>query len=476
MGDGARRPVSEPRQATALATTEGGEPTADGPNALNIIERGGHHRRGDMWQRVREGLVLVDVRRPSPAARGRWPGLRQAFVDQIVERATPYLHHIVEEAERRDMPTDVALLPIVESAYRAEARSPGHAAGIWQLIPSTGRHFGLEQNAWYDGRHDVLASTHAALDYLEALHERFDGDWLNAFAAYNCGEGMVERAIARNRRAGRGTDFWSLALPAETRGFVPKLIAVSKIVADPAGHKLSLRPIPDKPYLAEVEVGRQIRLAEAAKLAGVSVEEMRRLNPGLIQSITAPSGPHRLAVPVDRAPAFRRRLAGYVPIQIKGGPQNPAKTPSPARRAVSLGQRVDDRRLAVMSVPGWFGGTTHRVRAGDTLWDISQTYRVPLAALCEANGLGAKAAGINTRLRPGQDLLIPSPAALVVETSVVRKPRRVHHRIQPGDSLPRIARRYRVSVNQLRRWNRPAAYRSMKPGSVLVVYRSPRAI
>jgi membrane-bound lytic murein transglycosylase D len=220
------------------------------------------------------------------------------------------------------MPTDVALVPIVESAYRAEARSPGHAAGIWQLIPSTGRHLGLEQSAWYDGRHDVLASTDAALDYLEALHERFDGDWLNAFAAYNCGEGMVERAIARNRRAGRGTDFWSLALPAETRGFVPKLIAVSKIVANPAGHKLSLRPIPDKPYLAEVEVGRQIRLTEAARLAGVSVEEMRRLNSGLIQSITAPSGPHRLAVPVDRAPAFRRRLAGYV-----RGPQKPAKTP-----------------------------------------------------------------------------------------------------------------------------------------------------
>ena len=419
-----------------------------------------------MWQRVREGLVLVDVRRPSRAARGRGPGLRQAFVDQIVERATPYLHHIVEEAERRDMPTDVALLPIVESAYRAEARSPGHAAGIWQLIPSTGRHFGLKQSAWYDGRRDVLASTDAALDYLEALHGRFDGDWLNAFAAYNCGEGIVERAIARNRRAGRSTDFWSLALPAETRGFVPKLIAVSKIVADPAGHKLSLRPIPDKPYLAEVEVGRQIRLAEAAKLAGVSVDEMRRLNPGLIQSITAPSGPHRLAVPVDRAAAFRRRLAGY-----SRGPQNPANTPPWARRAVSLGQRVDDRRLAVMSVPGWFGGTTHRVSIGDTLWDISQTYRVPLTALREANGLAAKAAGIKTRLRPGQDLLIPSPAALGEEMS-----RRVHHRIQPGDSLPRIARRYRVSVNQLRRWNRPAAYRSMKPGSVLVVYRSPRAI
>ncbi|MGH8563617.1 MAG: LysM peptidoglycan-binding domain-containing protein [Gammaproteobacteria bacterium] len=449
--------MSEPRYVPGFATED---PTAGDPS-------------GDIWKRVREGLVLADVRRPSRVAPARWPGLRQAFVDQIVERATPYLHHIVEEAERRDMPTDVALLPIIESAYRAEARSRGHAVGIWQLIPSTGRHLGLKQNAWYDGRRDVLASTDAALDYLEALHERFDGDWLNAFAAYNCGEGMIERAIARNRRAGRGTDFWSLALPAETRGFVPKLIAVSKIVADPASHKLSLRPIADKPYLAEVEVGRQIRLTEAAKLAGVSVEEMRRLNPGLIQSITAPSGPHRLAVPVDRAAAFRRRLAGHSDIKIKGGPQNPAKTLLLAR----LGQRVDDRRLAVMLVPGWSGSTTHRVRAGDTLWDISQTYRVPLATLCEANGLvGAKAAGIKTRLRPGQDLLIPSPPALGEETSVVREPRRMHHRIQPGDSLSRIARRYRVSVDQLRRWNRPAAYRSMKPGSVLVVYRSPHAI
>ncbi|MDQ3773674.1 MAG: transglycosylase SLT domain-containing protein [Pseudomonadota bacterium] len=474
MQDGAQRPVSEPRDVPGLATPEGEEPTSGDPSALNI-ESGGDRRRGDIWKRVREGLVLADVRRPNRAAPPRGPGLRQPFVDQIVERATPYLHHIVEEAERRDMPTDVALLPIVESAYRAEARSPGHAAGIWQLIPSTGRHLGLEQSAWYDGWRDVLASTDAALDYLEALHERFDGDWLNAFAAYNCGEGMVERAIARNRRAGRGTDFWSLALPTETRGFVPKLIAVSKIVANPAGHKLSLRPIPDKPYLAEVEVGRQIRLTEAAKLAGVSVEEMRRLNPGLIQSITAPSGPHRLAVPVDRAPAFRRRLAGHSHVKIRGGPQHPANTPPPTRRAVSLGQRVDNRRLAVMSVPGWFGGTTHRVRAGDTLWDISQTYRVPLAALCEANGLGAKAAGINTRLRPGQDLLIPSPAALGAETSVDRKPP-THHRIQPGDSLPSIARRYRVSVNQLRRWNRPAAFRSMNPGSVLVVYRSPRPV
>ena len=475
MGDGARRPVSEPRQATALATTEGEEPTADDPGTLNIIERGGHHRRGDMWQRVREGLVLVDVRRPSRATRGRWPGLRQAFVDQVVERATPYLHHIVEEAERRDMPTDVALLPIVESAYRAEARSPGHAAGIWQLIPSTGRHFGLEQNAWYDGRRDVLASTDAALDYLEALHERFDGDWLNAFAAYNCGEGMVERAIARNRRAGRGTDFWSLALPAETRGFVPKLIAVSKIVADPAGHKLSLRPIPDKPYLAEVEVGRQIRLAEAAKLAGVSVEEMQRLNPGLIQSITAPSGPHRLAVPVDRAPAFRRRLAG-MRIQIKGGLRTPLRRHH--RRGAPLAwaseSMIEDWPLCRCRSGS---GARRTVYAPATR---SGTSRRPTGCrwppCARRMGYAPRPPEIKTRLRPGQDLLIPSPAALGVETSVVRKLRRVHHRIQPGDSLPRIARRYRVSVNQLRRWNRPAAYRSMKPGSVLVVYRSPRAI
>jgi membrane-bound lytic murein transglycosylase D len=395
---------------------------------------------------VREGLVLDDVHRPGRAAESRWPGLRQAFVDQIVDRARPYLHHIVEEVERRDMPTDIALLPIIESAYRADARSSGHAAGIWQMIPSTGRHLGLKQNAWYDGRRDVLASTDAALDYLESLHERFGGDWLNAFAAYNCGEGMVERAIARNRRAGRGTDFWSLSLPAETRGFVPKLIAVSSIVANPASHRLSLRPIPDKPYLTEVEVGRQIGLDEAARLAGTTIEEMRRLNPGLIRSVTAPSGPHRIAVPIDKAVAFKRRLTG----------QAVAEETSFQRPSTGAGRR----KLALRSARGSIG-TTHRVRAGETLSHISHQHGVSLSALRQANRLGAKA-----QIRAGQALVIPVPGT----PTVAQGSQRVRHTIRPGDSLSRIARRYRVSVDQLQRWNRPVAHRSLQPGTVLVVY------
>ncbi len=382
------------RRAPRTATAEADEPADAEPRADN-------RDPGDIWERVREGLVLADVERPRQAAATRWSGLRQAFFDQVIDRATPYLHHIVEEVERRDMPTDVALLPIIESAYRPEARSPGHAEGIWQMIPSTGRILGLKQNAWYDGRRDVLASTDAALDYLEALHERFDGDWLNAFAAYNCGEGMVERAIARNRRAGRGTDFWSLQLPAETRGFVPKLIAVSRIVANPASHKVSLPPVPDKPYLTEIEFGRQIGLAEAAKLAGVSVDEMRRLNPGLKRSVTAPSGPHRLAVPIDKAARFSRRIvAGR---SLSSGRHDKTASHRRVRHRVH-GAGRERNPVAVASVASEArGATRHQVRAGDTLWGIAQAYRVPLAALREANGLSARA-----KLRSGQELHIPA--------------------------------------------------------------------
>ncbi len=450
--DVAERPASEPERARDRA------PDRARAGAQEPADR--DRDRSDIWERVREGLVLPDAARSGQAVAGRWPDLHQAFIDQIVERATPYLHHIVEEVERRDMPTDVALLPIVESAYRAEARSPGHAAGIWQMIPSTGRRLGLEQNAWYDGRRDVLASTDAALDYLEALHERFGGDWLNAFAAYNCGEGLVERAIAQNRRAGRRTDFWSLRLPAETRGFVPKLIAVSRIVANPARHKVNLPRIPDQPYLTEVEVGRQIRLAEAAALAGMSVEELKRLNPGFIRSVTAPSGPHRLAVPVDKAALFTRRLAA--------GRSSPPEGPPSARGRQGPRARKDGRqaeRIARALPAGT--GTAHRVRAGETLGEIAHAYRIPLATLREANGLGSSSA-----IRSGQELHIPAGGAVEGAASMAKKAHVVHHRIRPGDSLPRIARRYRVSVNQLRRWNRPAVYRSLKPGSVLLVYRS----
>jgi hypothetical protein len=262
----------------------------------------------DLWERIRNGMGLPQLDRAEIASELEWFSLKHYF-DVVADRARPYLHHIVEEVERRDMPLEIALLPIIESAFQPTAYSPAGAVGIWQLISGTGSRFGLKQSAWYDGRRDVMAATQAALNYLDTLHERFDGDWLLALAAYNCGEGAVENAIERNRRLGRSTDFWSLDLPQETEKFVPKLLAVSSIVADPSEYQLTLDPIPNKPYLKEVYTGGQISLDKAAALVNMSVAKLRSLNPGLTGSTTDPTGPHKLVLPIDKARKFQRRWA-----------------------------------------------------------------------------------------------------------------------------------------------------------------------
>ncbi|MGH8509340.1 MAG: transglycosylase SLT domain-containing protein [Gammaproteobacteria bacterium] len=339
-----------------------------------------HEPYDDLWERIRRGFTLPQPASPSKES---WPGLRQAYLDQLAERARPYLHHIVVEVERRAMPTEIVLLPIIESAYRPEAYSPSHAAGIWQLIPGTGKRFGLRQSAWYDGRRDVLASTGAALDYLENLHGVFKGDWLHALAAYNCGEKTVQTAIHRNRRAGRSTSYWSLDLPAETKKFVPKLLAMSSIVAAPAEYNVRLKPIANKPYVSEVEIGAPIRLARAAALAQISVAELRRLNPGIIKDTTGPTGPHRLALPVKNADILKREIARTVrpPLAVAGAPNYLL----PARLAVK------PRRA----------GLRHTIRSGDSLSLIANQYRVSVRQILRWNRIKQQ-----KMLLPGTVLLI----------------------------------------------------------------------
>ncbi|OOO03747.1 MAG: Membrane-bound lytic murein transglycosylase D [Chromatiales bacterium USCg_Taylor] len=338
-----------------------------------------HEPYDDLWERIRGGFTLPQR---APPSKGPRPGLRQPYLDQLAERARPYLHHIVVELERRAMPTEIVLLPIIESAYRPEAYSPSHAAGIWQLIAGTGKRFGLRQSAWYDGRRDVLASTGAALDYLENLHDLFKGDWLHALAAYNCGEKTVQTAIHRNRRAGRSTSYWSLDLPAETKKFVPKPLAVSSIVAAPAEYNVSLKPIANKPYVSEVEIGAPIRLVRAAALAQMSVTELRRLNPGGIKDTTGPTGPHRLALPVANADILKREIARSVspPLAVASAPNFlPAVLAVKARRA----------------------GVRHTIRAGDSLSLIANQYRVSVRQILRWNRINQQKV-----LLPGKVLLI----------------------------------------------------------------------
>jgi len=268
----------------------------------------------NLWQRLRAGYQLQVQDNAEITRTVGYFSRKPRYFENISQRARPYLYHIVQELERRKMPLELALLPAIESSFQPTALSPKKAAGVWQFIPSTGRNYGLRQNRFYDGRRDVLASTRAALDYLEKLHEMFDGDWLLAVAAYNCGEGAVERSIRKNQARDKPTDFWSLDLPRETRQYVPNLIAVSKIVAEPEKHEAKLSYISNRPYLQNVNVGTQINLNLAARLAGLSTHEFNRLNPGYRLGVTDPDGPHLLTLPIDKVDDFKQKLTA-IPVE-----------------------------------------------------------------------------------------------------------------------------------------------------------------
>jgi membrane-bound lytic murein transglycosylase D len=259
------------------------------------------HRGRDLWERLRSGMGLGIAHHWRIDRQVRQLASNASYLEQLSRRAQPYLHLILGEIERRGLPTELALLPEVESGYNPKAMSPKAASGMWQFIPDTGREFGLEQNAWYDGRNDIIASTAAALDYLQRLHLQFEGDWALALAGYNAGERLVATAQRKNRGVGKPTDFWALDLPSETAHYVPKLLAIAELVEHPAHHRMRLPAVENSPRLRVLEMGRQTDLARAAKLTGVRLADLRRLNSGLKRGKTLPAGPHRLLVPVTSA-------------------------------------------------------------------------------------------------------------------------------------------------------------------------------
>ena len=273
------------------------------------------------------------------------------------------MHLIVEEIEARGLPMDLALVPIIESSYRLKARSRGGAAGLWQITAATSKHFRLTRNWWYDGRYDILASTSTALDYFEHLNSLFEGDWLLSLAAYNCGASCVVRAIQRNRRSGRPTDFWSLKLPRETLHYVPRILAVASVVAAPEKYRIKIKAIASEARLTEVGTGGQIDLKQAAKLAGISLSQLKRDNPGFKRLVTAPDGPHTLLMPVGRVKGFASGLAAL-----------PA-----AKRGV------------------W---RHYKIKKGDTLAIIAGRYKTSVIELQRANNLRG------TVIRVGHHLLI----------------------------------------------------------------------
>ncbi len=416
------------------------EPALDQPDLANgmaepaPVKKPAPLEDQDIWDRIRAGYAL-DPHQDNQRIRlqREWYARHPAYFTRVTTRAERYLHFIVEEAERRDMPAELVLLPVVESAFDPFAYSHGQAAGPWQFIPSTGEYFGLDQTWWYDGRRDIVRSTRAALDYLQQLADRFDGDWLLALASYNAGGGTVSRAIRRNEEAGEPTDFWHLNLPRETTAYVPKLLAVAQIVADPREYGVTLHEIPDEAYFKAVDVGGQIDLAEAARLAQISTEELYLLNPAFNRWATAPDGPHKLLVPVDKAALFKSRLADL----------------------------PDDQRLS------W---QRYTIRRGDTLVAIARHNRTTPAVLRNINRLH------NNTIIAGRVLLIPAAAGSAASAGEAlagqeQSRQRIDYRVSRGDTLWRIARHHDVTVNALAKWNDLSPGKPLQVGQTLAIWR-----
>ena len=468
----------------------------------------------DIWERMRAGFVLPESSERRTLSERKWYAKHPKFLDRTAERADPYLHYIVEAVERRGMPLELALLPVVESAFQPFAYSHGRAAGLWQFIPGTGKRFGLKQNWWYDGRRDVTESTRAALDYLEYLHKEFDGDWLLALAAYNSGEGNVGKAIRKNRKRGKPIDFFSLDLPRETEAYVPKLLAIRDLVADPAKYGLTLKTISNEPKITTVAIDSQLDLALAAEMADLSLEEIYQYNPGFNRWATDPAGPHRLTLPIDKADGFRARLAElpdskrvqWKRHKIRSGEAlstiarryntttavlkqvnrlrgNNIRAgrhliiPSAVRTLDHYALSQEERLKKTQNRKRKGSKKSYVVRSGDTLWEISRKFKVSHRSLAKWNGMAPR-----DTLRPGQklvvwskgkapkiagDVVVPSRgAALTGQTS-----RKIRYTVRRGDSLSRIASRFKVRISDLKRWNKSlkkAKY--LKPGQRLTLH------
>ncbi|MEM7280347.1 MAG: LysM peptidoglycan-binding domain-containing protein [Pseudomonadota bacterium] len=463
----------------------------------------------DLTQRIREGFQMPSQVQNETANKRikpelNWYASHPKYMERVFERSRRYMFHIVEEIEERGLPSELALLPIVESAFDPFAYSHGRAAGLWQFIPGTGRRFGLKQNWWYDGRRDVVAATTAALDYLEYLVNDFDGDWLLAVAAYNSGEGTVRRAVRRNKRSNKPTDFWNLRLPRETRAYVPKLIALKRLVEDPAALEVRLPFVANIPYFEIVDTQSQLDLGVASAWAQVSIDEIYALNPGFNRWATDPKGPHRLLIPKANAQAFRESLAESPVSQrmqwkrhkIKSGESlgliaekygttvsvlKQANNLSSSRiragrhlmiptatKSLSAYTKSADARLSATQNRRRKGTkVSHQVTSGESFWTISRKYGVGMRQLAQWNGMAPR-----DTLSVGRKLVVwQSEGTVSAAVPSTGRTRKINYTVRRGDSLSTIANRFRVSVGQLKRWNQSAKQNKyLQPGQRLVLY------
>jgi membrane-bound lytic murein transglycosylase D len=388
----------------------------------------------DVWQRIRDGYQLQDEIGINPRIERQrlWFASNPVSVERSSQRANPYIHYVVEQLDERKMPTELALLPIIESAYNPLAYSPANAAGIWQFMPATGRTFNLRQTNWYDGRRDIMASTNAAMSYLSRLHDMFNGDWLLALAAYNSGEGTVSRAIQRNQKLGLPIDYWNLPLPKETQDYVPKLLALSQVISSPEAYGIDLSPVANQPYFEAVEFNQRLQLSSVAEMAHVEEAEIIQLNPAFKRGVTI-DGPQHVLVPSDKAEILAANLLLMKPQE-----------------------QVD-----------WHD---YKVRKGDTLSSIANRYKTSSERIKDLNQLASnhlkQGQVLSIAVQPGQSIAsaqtAATPASPVLQRYVVRK----------GDNLGSIAKQQTLKVNDLKRWNNLTS-NHLKLGQVLALQETP---
>jgi membrane-bound lytic murein transglycosylase D len=503
-----------PPPASAPPTPESSAAAAEPTPTTTLAAPTVAPQYADIFDRIRAGYGLADVDQPAIDQQVRYYASKPDYLDRTFERAERYLYYVVNELEARKMPLELAMLPVVESAYNPYAYSRARAAGIWQFIAPTATRYQVRVNWWQDGRRDIVDSTRAALDYLQVLHDMFDGDWLLALAAYNCGENCVQRAIDRNRAAGLPTDYFSLKLPNETRGYAPRLLALSRIVANPADYGLEFAPIANEPYFSRVEVGSQIDLRVAAALAGVTEEELHALNPAFNRWATDPEGPHHLMVPYEIAPDFQtavQQLTTDARMPLERYRVRPGDTVASLARARNVpasaisklngftGTRLpvgEDVLLPASAsiaplragliiegetvLPGLKGrgGRVYVVRRGDTLYSIAKRHRMPVRELAKLNRLTSKSS-----LRAGTKLVVRGKAGMEpVSTASLKKggtkgtrtakaesPQRVQYVVRRGDTLHQISRKFDVTVAQIREWNRLSGA-DIRAGQKIVIY------
>jgi membrane-bound lytic murein transglycosylase D len=455
----------------------------------------------DVWQRVRSQLRFEFEDNNRIAAQRNWYLKHPNYMKRVATRAKPFLHLIVEKMEQQNMPIELVLLPIVESAFDPFAYSHGRAAGMWQFIPSTGKRFGMKQTWWYDGRRDVMASTQGAIDYLNYLVNMFDGNWLHALAAYNSGEGRVQRSISKNKRMGKPTDFWNLDLPRETRAYVPKLLALADILDNSDLYSFEWPEINNIPLTQVVTIGSQLDLALAAEMAGLTVKELHSLNPGYNRWATDPNGPYNLLLPIDRVEKFSIELAktdssqrlNWVRHKVKSGDSllklaskyhtntdiiskvNELKSnmiiagnyliiPVALKSLDSYSLSQDQRLAKTQSKKSGAYKLNHTVKSGDTFWDLSREYKVNLRQLAKWNGMAP-----TDTLRPGKKLVVwvDNVSKEQRKDAVMRT---LTYTVRNGDSLARIAGKFNVKVSDIQKWNQAKLKKYIQPGQRLKIF------